>query len=59
MTIDKGILFEVYLRLAEAIAAVTRGNDRAGAVLLERRCTTAILETGLAAAGCHPIDPAR
>ena len=52
ITIDAGILEEVYQRLAEAIAAVTRGNIRAGAVRLERACTTAIVETGSPAAGC-------
>lgn len=59
VTVDKAILFELYLRLAEAIAAVTRGNDRAGGVLLERHCTSALLETGRPADGCPPPDTAR
>ena len=52
VTIDKGILAEVYERLAEAIGAVWRGNSRAAAVKLERRCTSAILSTGTAPADC-------
>lgn len=52
VTIDKGILTELYERLAEAIAAVLRANTRAAAVKLERRCTTAILSTGTAPADC-------
>lgn len=59
VTIDRAILAEVYERLAEAIAAVTRGNIRAGGVRLERACTAAILETGAPVAGCPPIDAAR
>ncbi|RMB55440.1 hypothetical protein C8J44_0683 [Sphingomonas sp. PP-CE-3A-406] len=52
VTIDKGILAEVYERLAEAIGAVWRGNTRAAAVKLERRCASAILSTGAAPADC-------
>jgi len=52
VTIDRGILTELYERLAEAIGAVLRANTRAAAVKLERRCTTAILSTGTAPADC-------
>ncbi len=52
MTIDRGILTELYERLAEAIGAVLRANTRAAAVKLERRCTAAILSTGTAPADC-------
>ena len=56
VTIDKGVLAEVYERLAEAIGAVWRGNTRAAAVKLERRCTSAILSTGTAPAGCTALN---
>jgi hypothetical protein len=46
VTIDRSILAEIVERFAEAIGAVERGNDRAVAVALERRCTAAILATG-------------
>jgi hypothetical protein len=52
VSIDKGVLGELVARLAEAIGAVERANGRATAVLLERRCTAAILSTGAAPAGC-------
>jgi hypothetical protein len=39
-------------RLADAIGAVERGNNRAAGVKLERRCTAAILATGTAPADC-------
>lgn len=52
VTIDKGILAELYERLAEAVGAVWRGNTRAAAVKIERRCTSAILSTGRAPADC-------
>ena len=56
MTIDKGILLEIYERLAEAIAAVARGNIRAVGVRLERDCTAAVLATGAPGPGC-PAKP--
>lgn len=59
VTIDKSILLEVYQRLAEAIAAITRGNIRAGGVLIERRCTSALLETGRPGADCPQADSMR
>jgi hypothetical protein len=52
VTTDKAILTELYERLAEAVAAVWRGNDRAAAVKLERRCVSAILSTGVPPTGC-------
>jgi len=52
VTIDKGILTELYERLAEAIGAVLRANTRAAAVKLERHCTAAILSTGATPPGC-------
>ncbi len=52
VTIDKGVLTELYERFAEAVGAVWRGNTRAGAVKLERRCTRAIMSTGSAPADC-------
>jgi hypothetical protein len=52
VAVDKGFLGTILDRLAEAIGAVARGNDRAGGVLLERACTKALLETGKAPADC-------
>jgi hypothetical protein len=52
VTIDRGILSEIVERFAEAIGAVERGNARAVAVALERRCTTALLATGQLPAEC-------
>jgi hypothetical protein len=52
VTIDRGILAEFVERFAEAIGAVERGNARAVGVLQERRCTAAILSTGIAPADC-------
>jgi len=52
VTIDKGLLSELYERLAEAIAAIARGNTRAAAVKLERHCVSAILSTGVTPPGC-------
>lgn len=52
VTIDRSILSEIVERFAEAIGAVERGNARAVAVALERRCTSAVLATGQAPAEC-------
>lgn len=52
VTINRSILAEIVERFAEAIGAVERGNSRAVAVALERRCTAAILSTGAAPADC-------
>lgn len=54
VTIDAVILAELATRLAEAFGAIERGNARAGAVKLERRCTVAVFETGVAPAECRP-----
>jgi hypothetical protein len=54
VTIDKGILAELYERLAEAVGAVWRGNTRAGAVKLERQCASAIMATGSPPPDCAP-----
>lgn len=50
--IDRGILAELYQRLAEYAGAVWRLNDRMADVKLERRCTKAQLETGSMPADC-------
>lgn len=55
VSIDKGILTEIFERLAEAVGAVARGNTRAIGVQLERRCTAAILSTGTVPADC-PLE---
>ena len=52
VTVDKGWLGEVLERLADAVGAVERANNRAAGVKLERRCTAAILATGTAPANC-------
>jgi hypothetical protein len=52
VTIDRSILSEIVERFAEAIGAVERGNARAVAVALERRCTSAIIATGSAPPDC-------
>lgn len=54
VTIDLGILTELVTRFAEAIGAIERGNTRAGAVKLERRCVAAQLATGTMPADCPP-----
>ena len=53
VTIDRGILAEIVERFAEAIGAVERGNARAVAVALERRCTAAVIATGVAPGDCR------
>jgi hypothetical protein len=53
VTIDRGILAEIVERFAEAIGAVERGNSRAVGVALERRCTAAVIATGVAPADCR------
>lgn len=52
VSVSKGFLAELIERLAEAVAAVERGNIRALAVRQERTCVDAILRTGIAPAGC-------
>jgi hypothetical protein len=57
VTIDKGVLAELYDRLAEAVGAVTRANNRVAGVKKERRCIAAIFATGTAPAGCPKPSP--
>lgn len=57
MTVDKGWLLTNVDRYAEAIGAVTRGNDRAAGVKLERRCTAAQLATGKMPSDCPKATP--
>lgn len=52
VSVPKSFLAELIERLAEAVAAVERGNTRALAVRQERACIDAILRTGIAPAGC-------
>lgn len=51
-TIDRGVLGELYERLAEAVGAVERGNVRAGGVRRLWTCVDTILRTGVVAQGC-------
>lgn len=50
--IDRGILAELYQRLAQYAGAVWRLNDRMADVKLERQCTKAQLETGSMPVDC-------
>lgn len=52
VTIDRGILAAIVEGFAAAIGAVERGNSRAGAVRQERRCTAAIMATGVGPSDC-------
>lgn len=52
VAIDRGVLAELYQRLAEYAGAVWRLNDRMADVKLERRCTKARLETGSMPVDC-------
>lgn len=52
VAIDRGVLTELYERLAEAIGAVERGNLRAAGVERWSRCIDAIWQTGKAPATC-------
>ena len=54
VTIDRSIFAELVERFAEAIGAVERGNTRAVGVRIERRCTAAVLSTGVRPADCNP-----
>jgi len=54
VAIDRGVLTELYERLAEAVGAVERGNLRAAGVERWSRCVDAIWRTGTAPAGCEP-----
>lgn len=52
VSIDKGILDELLARMAQAIGAIERGNNRAGGVRTLWTCTDAILRTGITPANC-------
>lgn len=52
VTIDRGVLAELYERLAQAAAAIERGNMRIGGWKQLWRCTDAILRTGAPAPDC-------
>jgi hypothetical protein len=54
--IDKAWADDVTQRLAEAAAAVARGNNRAAGNKLIYRCVAAIMATGKAPADC-PSPP--
>lgn len=51
-SIDKGALSELVERSAQAIAAVERGNNRAGGVKALWACVSAIMSTGQQPAAC-------
>ncbi|WP_198356504.1 hypothetical protein [Sphingomonas sp. TX0522] len=55
MSIDVAVLTEIVTRLAEAVGAVERGNLRAGGVIRERRCVSALLAAGAPPQGCPPL----
>lgn len=52
VTIDRGVLTELYERLAETTAAIERGNNRAGGVKRWWTCVDAIWRTGKTPAEC-------
>lgn len=52
VSIDRSILTELYVRLAETAAAVERGNNRAAGVQRWWRCIDAIWQTGKTPAEC-------
>jgi hypothetical protein len=54
VAIDRGVLSELYERLAETTAAVERGNNRAGGVRRWWACVDAIWRTGKAGKECSP-----
>ena len=55
VTIDKGVLGELYEWIADAAGAVARLNTRMAGVVKERQCTTAIMETGSAPDDCEVV----
>lgn len=57
VSVPKAFLAELIERLAEAVAAVGRGNVRAVAVRQERTCLDAIISTGTTPAGCTTDQP--
>lgn len=52
VSIDKGVLSELYERFGAAIGAVERGNNRAAGVKTLWRCVDAIMRTGVTPAAC-------
>ena len=52
VSIDKGVLAEIVERFAQAVGAIERGNNRAGAVRKLWTCVDAIMRTGVTPAGC-------
>ena len=52
VTIDRGVLEEIYQRLSEAIGAVERGNNRIAGNNRLWGCVDAIFHTGKAPAQC-------
>lgn len=52
VSIDKGILDELLERMAQALGAIERGNNRAGGVRALWTCTDAIMRTGITPANC-------
>lgn len=57
VSVPKAFFVELLERVAEAFAAIERGNARAVAVRHERTCVDAILSTGTAPAGCTTDQP--
>lgn len=54
VSIDKGVLAEFAERTAQAIAAVERGNERAGGVKALWSCVDTIMRTGATPPACAP-----
>lgn len=52
VAINRGVLAELYERLAEAVGAIERGNLRAAGVKRWFRCVDEIWQTGKPQAGC-------
>lgn len=53
VSIDKGVLGEITERLAQAVGAIERGNNRAAGVRRLWTCVDAIMRTGVTPAGCQ------
>lgn len=56
LTIDKAIYDELVTQHEWLLGAITRANNRAAGVKKERRCVTAIFETGKRGPDC-PAPP--
>lgn len=59
VSIDKGVLTELYERFGAAIGAVERGNNRAVGVKMLWSCVDAIMRTGRAPSDCNQAPPGR